>query len=104
MTWQNSMYTIEYHPELEEDLKALGRSTALLVFKKLKKIAQNPILGVDLGNKANMNLSGYKKVYVDKKRVRIVYKIIEDRIVVYVISVGKIDEMEVYEKASFRME
>ncbi|HIP50862.1 MAG TPA: type II toxin-antitoxin system RelE/ParE family toxin [Campylobacterales bacterium] len=98
------MYSVEYHPALEEDLKALGHSTAQLVFKKLKKIAENPVIGVDLGNKANMNLTGYKKVYVDKKRVRIVYKIVEEKIVVYVVAVGKRDDMEVYERASLRVE
>lgn len=98
------MYSIEYHPELEQDLKALGHSMTLLVFKKLKKIAENPMVGVELGNKANMNLTGYKKVYVDKKRVRIVYKIVEDKVVVYVIAVGKRDDMEVYGKASNRLE
>ena len=98
------MYNIEYHPALEQDLKELGHSTAQLVFKKLKKIAQDPIIGIDLGNKANMNLAGYKKVYVDKKRVRIVYKIVDEKIVIYVIAVGKRDDMEVYEKASDRVE
>lgn len=98
------MYNIEYHPALEQDLKELGHSTTQLVFKKLKKIAQNPIIGIDLGNKANMNLSGYKKVYVDKKRVRIVYKIVDEKIVIYVIAVGKRDDMEVYERASCRVE
>jgi len=48
------MYSIEYHPELEQDLKALGHSTTLLVFKKLMKIAENPMVGVELGNKAKM--------------------------------------------------
>lgn len=75
-----------------------------MVFKKLKKIAQNPIIGIDLGNKAKMNLTGYKKVYVDKKKVRIVYKIVEDKVVVYVIAVGKRNDMEVYEKALGRVE
>ncbi|SFV66868.1 RelE/StbE replicon stabilization toxin [hydrothermal vent metagenome] len=97
------MYNIEYHPALEQDFKELGHSTTQLVFKKLKKIAQNPIIGIDLGNKANMNLTGYKKVYVDKKRVRIVYKIVEDKIVIYVIAVGKRNDMEVYQKASDRV-
>jgi len=48
-------------------------------------------------------LTGYKKVYVDKKRVRIVSKIVEEKIVVYVIAVGKRDDMEVYEIASKRV-
>lgn len=97
------MYTIEFHEDVRKDLKELGNSTAVLVFNKLLKIAQNPLVGDDLGNKANNNLAGFKKVYVDNKRVRIVYKIIEDKIEVFVIAVGKRDSMEVYKKAANRI-
>lgn len=97
------MYRVTFHAEVDNDFKELGHSVTQLVFKKLKKIAQNPIIGIDLGNRANLNLVGYKKVYVDKKRVRIVYKIIEDEIVVYVVAVGKRADMEVYQKASERV-
>ena len=94
------MYKIEFHKEVDKDFKELGNSITLLVFKKLSQLAKNPIIGEDLSNKANINLSGYKKVYVNNKRVRIVYKIIEDKIEVFVIAVGKRDDMEVYKKSS----
>ena len=97
------MYKIEFHKEVDKDFKELGNSIALLVFKKLSQLAKNPIIGEDLGNKANINLSGYKKVYVNNKRVRIVYKIIEDKIEVFVIAIGKRDDMEVYKKAQDRI-
>ncbi|MBN2824223.1 MAG: type II toxin-antitoxin system RelE/ParE family toxin [Campylobacterales bacterium] len=98
------MYSINYHEEVEKDFKELGRATTLLVLKKIQKIAQNPIIGDDLGNKANINLSGYKKVYVDNKKVRIVYKIIDDKIEIFVVAIGKRDEMEVYQKAFKRIQ
>jgi len=97
------MYKIEFHQDVDNDLKELGHSVSKLVFKKLKKIAINPIIGVELGNKANLNLVGYRKVYVNNKKVRIVYKIIEDKIVIVVIAIGKRNNMEVYKKASDRI-
>ncbi len=97
------MYSIEFHEEVKNDFKKLGHSTTLLVLKKIKKIAQNPIIGDILGNKANNALSGYRKVYVDNKRVRIVYTIIDEKIEVFIIAIGKRDDMEVYRKASDRI-
>lgn len=97
------MYSIEYHEEVKNDFKKLGHSTTLLVLKKIKKIAQNPIIGDALGNKANSDLSGFRKVYVGNKRVRIVYKIINVRIEVFIVAVGKRDNMEVYKKAAGRI-
>ncbi len=97
------MYSIEYHKLLEEDFKKLGHSVTIKVLKKIEKIAQNPTMGNELGNKANLNLVGCRKVYVDNKRVRIVYKIIEDKIKIFVVTVGKRDDMEVYKKASKRI-
>lgn len=97
------MYEIVFHEEVNKDLKELGHSTTALVLKKMQKIAQNPFIGTPLGNKANNILTGYLKVYVQNKRVRIVYKIIEEKIEVFIITVGKRDNMKVYKKASSRV-
>jgi mRNA interferase RelE/StbE len=96
------MVEIKYHPLLEEDLKQLNNSVRLEVFKKLKKIQQSPELGLPLGNKKNMNLTGLRKVYVAKKQVRIVYEIIDDILVVHIIAIGKREDMEVYKEAEQR--
>ena len=58
---------------------------------------------MDLGNKAGYNLSGCKKLYVDKKKIRIVYRIVDNEILVEVIVVGKREDMEVYDKAYKRI-
>ncbi len=96
------MYRVEFHEDVKKDLKALGHSTTALVLKKLQKISQNPLLGKELGNKANIDLTGFRKAYVDNKKVRIVYKIIDDKVEIFVVAVGKRDEMEVYKKAMQR--
>ena len=96
------MYEIKYHPLVEEDLKQLNNSIQIEVFKKLKKIQHSPKLGQLLGNKNNMNLTGLRKVYVSKKQVRIVYEIIDNILVVKVITIGKRESMEVYKQAEQR--
>ena len=97
------MYQLKLHPKIEDDLKELDSSLQIQVFKKLKQIQNSPELGLPLGNRNNMNLSGFRKVYIDKKRVRIVYTVKDDELLIYAIAIGKRDEMEVYKKANDRL-
>lgn len=92
------MYALKTHPKIEDDLKELDHSLRLQVFKKLKQLQLSPELGLPLRNKNNMDLSGFKKVYVAKKKVRIVYETQDDILCFYAIAIGKRDEMEVYKK------
>ncbi|MFP4332721.1 MAG: type II toxin-antitoxin system RelE family toxin [Campylobacterales bacterium] len=98
------MYKIKTHPKIEDDLNELDHSLRIQVFKKLKKLQDSPELGLPLGNKYNMDLSGFKKLYVAKKHVRIVYEIQEDILCIYTVAIGKRDDMEVYKKAFERLE
>ena len=93
------MYSIKQHPLITDDLKELDHSIRLQVFKKLKQLQNAPTLGLPLGNKNNMDLTGLRKIYVAKKKVRIVYEIVEDELIIYTIAIGKRDDMEVYKKA-----
>lgn len=97
------MYQLKLHPKVEDDLKELDKALQFQVFKKLKQIQTSPQIGIALGNKNNMNLSGYKKVYVAKKKVRIVYEVQDEVLTIYTIAIGKRDDMEVYKKASGRI-
>ena len=97
------MYELQLHPKVEDDLKELDNALQIQVFKKLKQIQISPQLGLPLGNKNNMNLSGFKKVYVAKKRDRIVYEIQDDELLIYTIAIGKRNDMEVYKKANERL-
>ena len=96
------MYEIKYHPLIENDLKQLNNSIRIEVFKKIKKIQQSPELGIDLGNKNGLNLTGLKKMYVAKKQIRIVYEIIESIVVIKVLAIGKRKDMEVYKQVEKR--
>lgn len=98
------MYTLKTHPLIEKDLKELDHSIVILVLKKLVQLQHAPQQGQHLGNKNNMDLTGYYKTYVAKKKIRIVYQIIENELMVYAITVGKREEMEVYKEALKRIE
>lgn len=93
------MYSLKLHDKVYDDLKVLDNALVIKVFKKLKQIQQSPQMGENLGNKNGMNLSGFKKVYIDKKRVRIVFEVQDDILTVYTIAIGQRDDMEVYKKA-----
>ena len=93
------MYSLKLHYKVYDDLKVLDNALVIKVFKKLKQIQQSPQIGENLGNKNGMNLSGFKKVYIDKKRVRIVFEVQDDILTVYTIAIGQRDDMEVYKKA-----
>lgn len=96
------MYEIKYHPLVEKDLNKLNNSIRIEVFKKLKKIRQSPELGVELGNKNGLNLTGLRKMYVAKKQIRIVYEIIDTTVLIKVLAIGKRENMEVYRQAQQR--
>ena len=96
-------YKVILHPEVEKDISELSKTQLELVFKQLKKLSISPELGKPLGNKNGYNLSGYRKKYADKKKIRIVYKIVDEKIIVEVVAVGKRDEMEVYRKTFERI-
>ena len=97
------MYGYKFHPEAEKEVEKLNRSVQILFAKTLKKILKSPELGQDLGNRSNLDLSGLKKIYFDHKRYRIVYQVIEEEVIIYLIAVGKRDKMEVYRKANERI-
>ena len=96
-------YEIVLKEEADGELAALSNRERILVFKQFKKIGTSPELGQALGNKNGYDLSGCRKMYADKKRIRIVYRVVEQQIVVEVIAIGKRDEMEVYKDASQRV-
>ena len=95
-------YKLKVKEEVEKDLSKLSSTQKILVYKQFKKLQTSPELGQLLGNKNGYNLSGYRKMYVDKKKVRIAYSILEGIITVEVIAVRKRDDMAVYEKAGDR--
>ncbi len=85
-------YSLIFNNEAKKELDELDGSIRILVLKQIKKIMDNPELGVALGNKVGLNLTGFRKMYVFRKKIRIVYRIIEDKLIIYIISIGKRDK------------
>ncbi len=96
-------YKIVLKQEADDDLCDLSHNQKLLIFKQFEKLKASPQLGTPLGKKLGYDLTGYRKMYADKKQLRIVYKIVDEEIIVEVIAVGKRDDMEVYKKTSNRI-
>ncbi len=97
-------YEIEYHKEVEKDLKEFDRSIKIKLLKQVEKLSLSPQLGESLGNKFGLDLSGYKKMYCCKKQIRIVYKIGNEKVVVFIVAIGKREDEQVYKLASERKE
>ena len=70
----------------------------------LDKLEKNPFIGEKLGNKNNIDLTGYYKLYSDKKRHRIVYRIVKNEIeIIEIWGIGKRDKMEIYKTVNKRI-
>ncbi|MBR5097068.1 MAG: addiction module toxin RelE, partial [Treponema sp.] len=70
---------IKFIPEAAEDYKKLDGSVKKPVNKEIDKLKKNPFAGDELGNKDNINLSGFYKLYACNKSIRIVYRLISPK-------------------------
>jgi mRNA interferase RelE/StbE len=95
-TWK-----VELIPEARADFDSLDGSVKKLVLKQLIKLEQDPKYGNPLGKKAGINLDGYFKLYADKKRIRIIYEVMDDTI--KIIAIDRREDMEVYRIALKRI-
>ena len=95
---------IQLIPEAVDDYKSLDGSIKKLVNDKIEKLKENPFIGVALGNKGNIDLTGYYKIYLAKKSYRIVYRIVKNELeIVEIWGIGKRDKMEIYKTIKKRM-
>ncbi len=89
--------------EAREDFCRLDRGVQIQVAKLLKQLESNPYKGEHLGNKAGIDLTGCYKLYANKKKVRIVYSVLENEVIVKVIAIGPRQEMIVYYESMRRL-
>ncbi len=94
-----SDYKILFHREAKKEFDKLDGSVRKVLLKQLLKLQENPGLGEKLGNRAGLDLTGYRKMYAYKKKIRIVYRIIEDKLCIFIIAVGKREDLDVYQSA-----
>jgi mRNA interferase RelE/StbE len=94
---RNMSFEIQFIPEAAEDYTSLDGSIKKQVNEKLDKLKENPFIGESLGNKNNIDLTGYYKIYIARKAYRIVYRIIKNEIeIIELWGIGKRDKMEIY--------
>lgn len=98
-------YQVQFIPEAAKDYKELDGSIKTLVRKKIEEIELNPFLGEKLGNKFNIDLTGFFKTYVASKKYRIVYRLItpEKVEIVEVWGIGKREKEEIYRTIGRRL-
>lgn len=89
-------YSVTLTADAADDFRRLDGSLKQPVAKQLKKLETSPLLGEHLGNKAGLDLTGYYKLYAAKKGIRIVYRIIEQEVIVEVVAIGKREDLAVY--------
>lgn len=96
MNWK-----IRLTDEARNDFKRLDGREKKLVAKQLIKLEKNPFCGKQLGKKMNMDLTGFYKLYADKKKLRIIYSV--DGESVRVVAIGEREGMDAYQRADKRL-
>jgi mRNA interferase RelE/StbE len=90
--------SLEFHPKALKEWKNLNNSVKLQFHKKLKERVENPRVPKD-------KLSGYENVYKIKLKTvgyRLAYEVKDERVVIFVISVGKRENNAVYDNLQDR--
>jgi mRNA interferase RelE/StbE len=96
-------YSVHLIEEAKKDFKNLDNSQKIPIAKQLKQLEINPYKGKPLGKKFGIDLTGYYKLYVLKKQIRIIYTVIENKVIVEVISIGQREEFAAYKNAHKRI-
>lgn len=96
-------YSVILTADAADDFRHFDGSQRISVAKQLRKLETAPLLGEHLGNRAGLNLTGYYKLYAAQKSIRIVYRIIEQKVMVEVVAMGKREDMSVYKTSLKRV-
>lgn len=102
---EGTLYRIELIPAALEDYRKLDGSVRKDVNKKIDKLKKNPFAGDELGNRDNIDLTGFYKLYACNKRIRIVYRLItpEKIEIVEIWGIGKREKAEIYKTVADRL-
>lgn len=92
-------WKVLYHPEVENDLTSVGHGAARRIVKSIdKKLTTEPL---KFGSPLSGNLGMFRKLRIGDYRV--VYQVIETKVIVYVLAVGPRRDKEVYQEAVSRV-
>ena len=89
------IWPILYHHDVEEDLESVGPSAAKRIVRAIdSKLGLSPL---DFGAPLSGNLANFRKLRIGDYRV--VYRVREKAVVVYVLAVGPRRDKEIYRAA-----
>ena len=94
------IWKVELTDEAKAELGSLDNSVQKSVAAGLIKLKESPELR---GHALAGNLAGFRALVVGKKRIRIVYRIEHDQVLVVVIAIGHRRNSEVYDAAGERV-
>ncbi|GAB1481986.1 hypothetical protein MASR2M78_08010 [Treponema sp.] len=91
-------YKVQLIPEAANDYKNLDRNVRKDVNNKIGELENKPFLGHKLGNKFGLDLTGFYKIYVHRKKYRIVYRLINETEIeiIEIWGIGKREKEEIY--------
>ncbi|EBK2702451.1 type II toxin-antitoxin system RelE/ParE family toxin [Salmonella enterica subsp. enterica] len=92
-------YTVKFRDDALKEWLKLDKAIQQQFAKKLKKYSENPHI-------PSAKLRGIKDCYKIKLRAsgfRLVYQVIDDKLIIAVVAVGKREHSDVYNLASERM-
>jgi mRNA interferase RelE/StbE len=85
-------YKLEFDPLALKEWDKLGSTIKEQFKKKLAKLLENPKIPKN-------KLIGYNDIYKIKLKqsgFRLAYKVIDDRLIIYIVAVGKRDKNKIY--------
>ena len=94
-------YSLEFKKEALKEWEKLDRPIRDQFKKKIEKIIENPC--VPSARLSGFGLSECYKIKLRQSGYRLVYQVIEDRLAVIVIGVGKRERNQSYRAAKTRM-
>ena len=92
-------YSLEFHVLALKEWKKLDNSIRLQFKKQLEKRVQNPRVA---SAKLHGDLDNFYKIKLLAVGYRLVYEVIDQRLVILIIAIGKRNQSEVYKEASDR--
>lgn len=97
----DSFEKLSFYSNVELDLNKLDGSQLKYIIKALERIQES---NGDIGEYLRGDLQGYKKVKLRKDGLRIVFKKVENKIIVAnIVTIGKRENKKVYEEAVRRL-
>jgi mRNA interferase RelE/StbE len=95
----NPNWQVELSPKAIVDLKGLDQSERDQIVKGIDKLKTEPLMR---GHALEGNLADFRSLVVGKQKMRIVFRIIGSKVLVYIIAIGHRRNDEVYLKAAAR--